>query len=75
MEGFDVKRYEGGIEDERRLFYVTMTRAREVLCLSHFRRITNYQSPSQFLETIENYAKITSDKNEWRLAITRGEGR
>ena len=57
MEGFDVKRYEGGIEDERRLFYVAMTRARDVLCLSHFRRISNYQSPSRFLKTVENYAK------------------
>lgn len=64
MEGFDVKRYEGGIEDERRLFYVAMTRARDVLCLSHFRRISNYQSPSQFLETVENHAKRISESDD-----------
>lgn len=64
MEGFDVKRYEGGIEDERRLFYVAMTRARDVLCLSHFKRIRNYQSPSQFLETVENYAKSISESDD-----------
>jgi len=57
MEGFDVKRYEGGIEDERRLFYVAMTRARDVLCLSHFRRIRIYQSPSPFLGTVQKYVK------------------
>jgi len=64
MEGFDVKRYEGGIEDERRLFYVAMTRARDVLCLSHFRRISNYQSPSRFLKTVENYAKRIGENDD-----------
>jgi len=63
MKGFDVRRYEGGIEDERRLFYVAMTRARDVLCLSYFRRIRNYQSPSQFLETLESYAKRISEND------------
>ena len=63
MEGFDVKRYEGGIEDERRLFYVAMTRARDALCLSYFRRISNYQSPSRFLVTVEKYAKRLSESD------------
>ena len=33
-------RYEGGDTEERRLFYVAMTRARDVLYLSHFNRQT-----------------------------------
>jgi DNA helicase-2/ATP-dependent DNA helicase PcrA len=35
-EWFDRSRYEGREEDERRLFYVAMTRAREMLVLSWF---------------------------------------
>ena len=38
---FDKERYEGREDDERRLFYVAMTRARELLSLSWF---TEYQS-------------------------------
>lgn len=57
VEGFDVKRYEGGIEDERRLFYVAMTRARDILCLSYFRRINNYQNPSRFLDAVEHHSR------------------
>lgn len=64
MEGFDVERYEGGIEDERRLFYVAMTRARDVLCLSYFKRINNYQSPSQFLETVGGYAERIKESHD-----------
>jgi len=48
-ELFEANRYQGSIEDERRLFYVAMTRARDVLSLSRFRRIRNYMSPSPFL--------------------------
>jgi DNA helicase-2/ATP-dependent DNA helicase PcrA len=35
---FDCKRYQGREEDERRLFYVAMTRARDMLVLSWFER-------------------------------------
>ena len=37
---FDVARYEGADADERRLFYVAMTRARDWLSLSRHERIT-----------------------------------
>jgi DNA helicase-2/ATP-dependent DNA helicase PcrA len=45
-------RYEGGEVDERRLFYVALTRAKEVVYLSRFRRIRNRQSPSPFLTEV-----------------------
>lgn len=45
-------RYEGGEDEERRLFYVAMTRARDALYVSHFRRQTNRAKPSRFLVDI-----------------------
>jgi len=42
-------RYEGGEQDERRLFYVAATRAREVLYLSCFGKQKNRARPSRFL--------------------------
>lgn len=50
---FDVKRYEGEIEDERRLFYVAITRAKDLLCISCFRRINNSCKGSAFISEIE----------------------
>ena len=49
---FDVRRYEGGIESERRLFYVAITRARDVLVLSRFSRINRAVKPSEFWSEI-----------------------
>lgn len=43
------RRYEGGEMEERRLFYVGITRARDMLYLSRFRRIKNQFQPSPFL--------------------------
>lgn len=37
---FDAERYEGGDDDERRLFYVAMTRARDWVSLSRHGRVT-----------------------------------
>lgn len=42
-------RYEGSDADERRLFYVAVTRARDVVYLSHPRRRTNSMDPSPYL--------------------------
>jgi DNA helicase-2/ATP-dependent DNA helicase PcrA len=43
------QRYEGTENDERRLFYVALTRARDTVYLSRFRRKTNQFHPSPFL--------------------------
>jgi DNA helicase-2/ATP-dependent DNA helicase PcrA len=42
-------RYEGSDAEERRLFYVAMTRARDCLYLSRFERKTNAFKPSPYL--------------------------
>ena len=42
-------RYEGSDTEERRLFYVALTRARDVAYLSRFQRKTNTFKPSQYL--------------------------
>ena len=46
------RRYEGGDAEERRLFYVAMTRARDVLYMSCFERITRAQKPSPYLAEV-----------------------
>lgn len=43
------RRYEGGETEERRLFYVALTRARDVVYVSRFRRKKNTFRPSQYL--------------------------
>jgi DNA helicase-2/ATP-dependent DNA helicase PcrA len=43
------KRYEGSDTEERRLFYVALTRAKDVAYLSRFRKKTNKFKPSPFL--------------------------
>jgi len=49
---FAVERYEGAIDDERRLFYVALTRSRDVLCVSRFRRINNPCGESPFIKDV-----------------------
>ncbi len=46
------RRYEGDDQQERRLFYVAMTRARDVLYLSTFKHIKNRCYPSPYLDEI-----------------------
>lgn len=53
-EQFARERYEGTETDERRLFYVGMTRARDFLYLSTFRRMSGRDvDPSPFLESLK----------------------
>jgi DNA helicase-2/ATP-dependent DNA helicase PcrA len=63
-EGFDAERYEGSIEDEKRLFYVAVTRARDVLCMSHFRHINTNQKPSKFIQVLQHYASKINEKED-----------
>lgn len=46
------RRYEGGDAEERRLFYVALTRARDCAYLSAFKRITNAFKPSPYLKEV-----------------------
>lgn len=56
------KRYEGGDEEERRLFYVAMTRARDALYLSRFERKTNKFKPSDyFLEVAGDVPPVSEE--------------
>ena len=54
---FDVGRYEGNIEDEKRLFYVAITRARDILCVSWFNKKKKATKRSQFLNDIAQKLK------------------
>jgi DNA helicase-2/ATP-dependent DNA helicase PcrA len=49
---FDAARYEGNLEDERRLFYVAATRAKDALILSYFARVMVQHDKSPFLEEL-----------------------
>jgi DNA helicase-2/ATP-dependent DNA helicase PcrA len=61
-EMFDAPRYEGDVEDERRLFYVAITRAKDALLISHFRRLTRSVGRSMFIEDIDK--SMTVDLND-----------
>ncbi len=50
---FDADRYEGSEEDERRLFYVAITRPRDALVLSYFRRMGRSVPKSRFLDDVD----------------------
>jgi DNA helicase-2/ATP-dependent DNA helicase PcrA len=47
---FDAQRYEGDAEDERRLFYVAITRAKDALVITHFRKMNKSFKRSQFVD-------------------------
>ena len=47
------QRYQGTEEDERRLFYVAVTRARDALYISHFRKQKNASRASRFLSDLK----------------------
>jgi len=60
---FDAERYEGTLEDERRLFYVAITRPRDALVLSYFRKMKRSVRRSRFLQHIvqSNVVSLGSD--------------
>ena len=51
-------RYEGSDADERRLFYVAVTRARDTVYLSYAQKKTNKLSPSPYLLEVANSKTI-----------------
>jgi DNA helicase-2/ATP-dependent DNA helicase PcrA len=56
-ERFDVSRYEGSDGDERRLFYVALTRARDWVALSsHLKVNRQNRRPSPYLDECLSYA-------------------
>lgn len=57
-EMFDANRYEGSDEDERRLFYVAMTRARDWLSLSRHKHVKSVKStagPSPYFSALSEH--------------------
>jgi DNA helicase-2/ATP-dependent DNA helicase PcrA len=60
---FEVERYQGSIDDEKRLFYVSITRAMDILTISRFERMKNWKSPSIFWGIIKKSLKEV-DENE-----------
>jgi DNA helicase-2/ATP-dependent DNA helicase PcrA len=51
---FDALRYEGSIEDERRLLYVAITRPKDVLVLSRFKKMAQRMIRSQFFRDLDD---------------------
>ena len=60
-EFFDVRRYEGSVEDEKRLFYVAVTRTMDALTISRFERMKNTKKPSFFWHTLLNLQNETDE--------------
>ena len=62
---FEEERYNGTENDERRLFYVAMTRARDQLCLSYFEHYDGGRStrPSRFLAGADNDDPLTDPES------------
>lgn len=54
-------RYEGGDAEERRLFYVALTRARDALYVSNFERKTRRFEPSAYLLEIAGDDRLTGE--------------
>jgi DNA helicase-2/ATP-dependent DNA helicase PcrA len=72
---FDPKRYEGSDADERRLFYVAMTRAREWLSLSaHLKVKRGAAKPSPYIDFIQaKYDEELAYPKDWSGAKTGSE--
>lgn len=67
---FDADRYEGTMEDERRLFYVAVTRPRDALVLSYFERMGRSVRKSRFLDDVEESSVSELDGGLPALALT-----
>jgi DNA helicase II / ATP-dependent DNA helicase PcrA len=73
-ERFNASRYEGGDGDERRLFYVGITRARDWLSVSRHRRVTKQScAPSPYYEELSELELEPEDVRVPRLTLEEGE--
>lgn len=64
---FDAERYDGGIEEEKRLFYVAVTRARDRVFFSYFDRLANKVSQSIFLDIVDKIGVPEIPGNSFKL--------
>lgn len=64
---FDAERYEGGEEEEKRLFYVAVTRAQDVSILSYFAKYMKAKSQSDFLDIIDEISVNESEGGPYGL--------
>jgi len=71
---FDAARYEGSIEDERRLFYVAATRAKDVLVFSSFNGTKKDVFESSFVSDLPRGSYLDLSENDLLPAykITKG---
>ena len=71
---FDAARYEGSIEDERRLFYVAATRAKDVLVFSSFNGAKKDVSESSFVSDLPQGSYLDLSEKDLLPAyeITKG---
>jgi DNA helicase-2/ATP-dependent DNA helicase PcrA len=72
---FDSKRYEGDEEDERRLFYVAVTRPKDALFITYFDRMKITIGPSQFIDDCDKsvLTKLTGSSQLPKFHFTRKE--
>lgn len=64
-ELFDAARYEGSVEDERRLFYVAATRAKDVLVFSSFTGAKRDASESSFVSDLPRGSYIELSEHDF----------
>ena len=70
---FDRERYEGTEEDEKRLFYVAMTRAMDGLVLSYFTHDSSRKrSRSKFIDILDDMLGLDGEGYSCRLDYVRG---
>jgi len=72
----DADRYDGSVEDERRLFYVAITRSKKYLYCSFAPALGNqlYKKPSQFLQEFTQVPNVLTAEPQ-RLTVTKLEPR
>ncbi len=70
---FDAKKYEGDIDGERKLFYVALTRAKEILTVSYFKKLTNRMSPSEFISEGLDISKMKKISGAGSLPLCKVE--